>query len=121
MHTGIMSKWRPIKTAPKDKLILLAQPPHNYGEYPWVVMQGRWIDIPHSNEVHKCLLDGTPIPKAPVHPHWAGTYDGIMQNHGDRCDGVLSYEARSLVMYPTHWMPLPEPPKGKYKQPPGEW
>lgn len=26
-------------------------------------------------------------------------------------DGWMSYEANSGQCYPTHWMPLPEPPK----------
>lgn len=44
-------KWRPIKTAPEDKIILLAEPPINHHEYMWTVMQGRWIDIPHTNSI----------------------------------------------------------------------
>lgn len=114
-----MSFWRPIKTAPKDKLIILAQPPHSYGEYPWTVMQGRWIDVPHTNEVNTALVEGRNPEEIKTWPHWAGCYDGIMQTHcHGQGDQMYSYEPRPVVLYPTHWMPLPTPPKGKYKQPP---
>jgi hypothetical protein len=112
-----MNTWRPIKTAPKDRQIILATPPHS-DEYGWEVMQGRWIDVPHTNEIHKALMEGKNPAEIPVDPGWVGCYHGIMQSH---CYGpgdlALSYQDRPVALYPTHWMPLPNPPKGKYKQP----
>lgn len=110
-------KWRPVKTAPKDKLILLAQPPYNPGDDPWVVMQGRWVDMPHSNQVMKHLREGTmaSIPKPPYDPGWEAHYPGIMQ-HGGMWHGY-TYEPREVRLHPTHWMPLPKPPTGRFKQP----
>jgi hypothetical protein len=109
-------RWRPIKTAPKDQIILLAQPPFNYGEHKWVVMQGRWVNLPWQSEVLDALRDGTEVPTAARFPHWCVTYDGIMEGAA----GMKSYhfhESRSYIVYPTHWAPLPEPPRGRYKQP----
>lgn len=110
-------KWRPIKTAPKDKLILLAQPPVNPIEYKWVVMVGRWIDVPHLNEVLECLRNKQPISSAAVLPGWLACYHGIMISTRGSGRDVKSYDERPLVMYPSHWMPIPDPPKGRFKQP----
>ena len=104
-----MTNWRPIKTAPKDQIILLAQPPHS-DEYPWTVMQGRWIEQPHTQVMLKCLRENQPVPVAPVNPCWLGCYHGLMRGGSHLYDG-LSYEERPLVLYPTHWRPLPEPPQ----------
>lgn len=108
-------RWRPIKTAPKDRLILLAQPPHS-DEYSWVVMQGRWIELLHSNELHTALRAGGPIPESSA-GRWLGCYHGIMNSHGERVDGIQTYEERPLCLYPSHWMALPGHPRGKHKQP----
>lgn len=114
-------RWRPIKTAPRDQIILLAQPPHNPDEYGWYVCQGRYLDIAHVNEVHVCLREGKPVvgQMGGFHPHWAATYDGIM-DIGTAHASYKGYESRSNIVYPSHWMPLPPPPRGRYKQPPGE-
>lgn len=107
-------KWRPIKTAPKDKIILLAEPPHS-DEYPWTVMQGRWIELPHTQTVMQSLRENKPVPAAPVNPAWLGCYHGIMQG-GSQLYAGLSYEERPLVLKPTHWKPLPLPPKTRGKR-----
>lgn len=108
-------RWRPISTAPKDQLILLAQPPFNPAEHKWVVMQGRWIDVPHTSDVVKWLMELKKT-ELVIRPQWLGMYPGIML-HGHRAYDGKSYEGRPLVIYPTHWMPLPEPPTGRFKHP----
>jgi hypothetical protein len=96
-------RWRPIATAPKDRLILLAEPQN--GEYPWLVLFGRWIDVPHTNEVISSLRENRATRKT---TGWFGSYPGIMQHTGSLDN--LSYEERGLFFQPTHWKPLPNPP-----------
>jgi hypothetical protein len=96
---------------------MLAQPPVNYAEYTWVVMQGRWIDVQHTSFVRRQLQGCKPIP--PADGRWIGCYPGIMRHHSIFLGegGLLSYEERPEVLYPTHWQPLPAPPRGKFKRP----
>lgn len=101
-------KWRPIKTAPKNEMILLAQPPTPAKET-WTVLQGRWITVPHTNAIMNAVENQQPMPKA--EPHWIVAYPGIM-DLGGAYNGK-SYEDRSMIFYPTHWMPLPPAPKVK--------
>ena len=104
----MMQVWRPIKTAPKDRLILLAQPPHSK-DYPWLIMQGRWIDLCHSNFIRHALSANKPIPEPPINPCWLGAYPAILQ-YGGLYEG-FAYEECPIVLYPTHWCPLPSPPR----------
>lgn len=77
-------------------------------------MQGRWIELPHLNFTHQCLRENKPIPAPPVNPAWLGCYHGIMRTSQGNNE-FLSYDERPLVMSPTHWKPLPIPPKVKIK------
>ena len=124
-------KWRPIKTAPKDRLILLSCNEHP--EYPPYVCVGRWIDIPHTNEVHWLLMpehlrtppnflskDITTLEQlATAHKadgHWHDGYVGIMQGHGVGQEWQ-AWEFRGGILFrPTHWMPLPQSPKTRIKK-----
>lgn len=117
-------KWRPIKSAPKDTLVLLSC--NENSEYPPYVCVGRWIDIPHSNQIHsfyardgrladsiKTLADLQAVAKKDA--HWADGYIGIMQG-GCGSENYFSHEFRGgILFHPTHWMPLPKPPKVKRK------
>lgn len=111
-------KWRPIKTAPKDKLVLLSC--KERPEYPPYVCVGRWIDVPHFNEIMwyhskderinfdviKTIDDLYAQSKADG--HWADGYVGILRGG----DGRECHDMRGgILFHPTHWMPLPNPPK----------
>lgn len=114
-------KWRPIKTAPKDRLIILAQPPHEEGGE-WTVLQGRWIDVPHTHELRLLWSDPAQLQagcrtvealqkSAKEDAYWVALYDGIMVSYGMALKDVHSHEPRPLLMNPSHWMPLPPAPK----------
>lgn len=79
--TGMM-EWQPIETAPKDGTpILVWNGPANYGYYTAPDQMGT------ARWDRQAFTDGEMC-------WWAC----------DCCDGVTTYN-------PTHWMPLPEPPK----------
>lgn len=115
-------KWRPIKSAPRDCLVLLSCNEHP--EYPPYVCVGRWIDVPHFNEVMwlhnrdqrlspdiktRDDLDAT----AKVVGHWSDGYPAILRDG----DGRQCYELRGgILFHPTHWMPLPNPPKPRRRR-----
>jgi len=115
-------KWRPIKTAPKDKLILLSCEEHP--EYPPYVCVGRWIDVPHTNTLRSFLAkDGNInsdiqtleqlLEAEAKDGHWHDGYVGVMECHGHH-QTVRTWEFRGgILFHPTHWMPLPEPCKKK--------
>lgn len=108
-------KWRPIKNAPRDEQILLAVPTGD-GDDKWVT-QGRWSQLPHSNDLMKSWQDGGTrnADEIPADGHWREAHIGHMQ-HAGACDG-WTWEARTSILFkPTHWMPLPKPP-GRQKRP----
>lgn len=87
-------RWQPIETAPKDKLILLA------GD--GVVMPGEW---------QEGSQDG---------PDYMGCDDGFVDCRYDHFTPSRSFGAekyRDAGRQPTHWMPLPPPPKEKAQNP----
>lgn len=114
-----MSNWRPIKTAPKDCLVLLSCDENP--EYPPYVCVGRWIDVPHTNEIHSFFARDGRISdniktladlqaQAKKYAHWGDGYVGIMQGFGSG-ETWRSHEFRGGILFrPTHWMPLPKPP-----------
>ncbi len=118
-------RWRPIKTAPKDRLILLSC--EENPEYDPYVCVGRWCDVPHTNEINwllagdsrlsseiKTLDDLNRISKRDA--HWHDGYPGIMQG-GNGIQSWFSWEFRGGILFrPTHWMPLPEPPVKRRKR-----
>ncbi len=113
-----MSKWRPIKTAPKDQMILLAEHYPN-GENGWNVFEGRWIEIPHENEVfpsRDCSLIDCVNPvaiwnNAKQNGHWSVVYPAIFGYSLGQY-----WRAKSIIVYPSHWMPSPKPPTKKPKR-----
>lgn len=97
-----------MKTAPKDKQIILAD---DYGDGIYVT-QGRWVDVPHTNELMRSWQDGKTknADEIPAKGFWREGHVGIM-DHGGACSG-RTWEARTDILFnPVGWMPLPEPPK----------
>lgn len=110
-----MSKWRPIKTAPKDQQILLACLENCEDFY---VCQGRWVDVPHSNtwtaiwraNAHLPMAEIDKLAAKNVEGHWMEAHIGIMQHN----TGSHTYEHRGGILFrPSHWMPLPKAPTSK--------
>ena len=76
-----MGEWQPIETAPKDGTPVL-----------------------FANYDAMCLLTGA--------PHvWAGRYDKLGGEDDELMMHECSYAATNENGDPTHWMPLPNPPK----------
>jgi hypothetical protein len=81
-----MSEWKPIETAPKDgRDILLSNNEERHYEDRWVVA-GSYEKRRYKNS------RGGKLTKS-------GFYNQFLDNDDDG------------PIYPTHWMPLPEPPK----------
>lgn len=78
-----MSEWQPIATAPKDGS--------------WVLLSGGYIDYGWDAEDN---------------PHCVVGQSYASRNWGD-CWQFAWYDSGYYGIYnnPTHWMPLPEPPK----------
>lgn len=109
--------WRPIKTAPRDRLVLLSCMENpEYGPY---VCVGRWIDVPHTNSVHSFFAHDGRVSdtiktlddlkaQAQKDGHWGDGYLGIMKGSFQMQD-YSSWEFRGGILFrPTHWMPLPK-------------
>lgn len=86
-----MAEWQPIESAPKDgrKIILFYR---NRGGLPRTVM-GMWLTDERANEIDNV---GVGLE--------AGWYERI--DNWDDFTHVAIHEGE-----PTHWQPLPEPPK----------
>lgn len=81
-------RWRPIETAPKDGThVLVCFDEPKYGPY-WTFQQ-----------------------RPPTVAHWFGPADLPGLRSGGWYLSVHQNDAERI--YPTHWMPLPEPPKEK--------
>ncbi len=107
--------WRPIKTAPKDRLILLAQPPFESAEHDWLVIQGRWIapEVPHQNEIIAAFNERREVRLGDC-GRWLSYYPAFYS--GDPIH-QRTLNVGVVVVYPSHWQDLPAPPKGRYKRP----
>lgn len=102
--------WRPIKTAPKDKQILLCYEGFS-GDGEMFVNQGRWVDVPHTNQITQALAINQNPSEIKRDGQWEIAYVAIME-HGGRWNG-RSFEERGTNIDPTHWMPLPPPTRVK--------
>ncbi len=101
--------WRDMRSAPKDRLVLLAVP-HSGGEDVLLVNFGRWTDKPYSAELHKSWHAGgtTNAEDLPRSPRWLACHVGIM-DHGGACSGN-TVEYRGYLVHPKYWAELPETP-----------
>lgn len=85
-----MSVWQPIESAPKDGTRILVLWPGNYVGIAWWKTNPRLIREPH----------------AVVRNGWQASYFACSEELDD-------YEISMSENQPTHWMPLPSPPKEK--------
>ena len=76
-------EWQPIETAPKDGSKILLFIPSNVSR--WHVSAGYWRDDAHARKAS---------------PFWCAETSHLM--------GITWMRSHQ----PTHWMPLPAPPKG---------
>ncbi len=83
--------WRPIRTAPKDRLILIKW---LYGGHEPCVNQGLWVATPTLGQYNKG--DRGPYPG-----HWE-----VMTVRVGWPD-LYHYPLLHEVLHPTHWQPLP--------------
>jgi len=101
--------WKPIDTAPKDKLIFLLE---DMGEYGFKAWHGRWIDIPNMN---KMFEDAS---KIKISPSWIAYYTSIRSTSSPTVSGYSEfYEGYPLVVNPIMWkgMPLPKLVETEYE------
>ena len=89
-----MSEWQPIETAPKDGSRIIIWDPR--GKDMAIVSWYKQYD-----DFYPVLPDED--------QHWA-IWDGKNFDTEYPLDD-LTLAARRTLQYPTHWMPLPEPPK----------
>lgn len=86
MTDTIAGQWRPIETVPKDETVILA------------------------NFDAMCLLTGAPhVWTATYVTKWRDLNGRRVEGDGMWCEA--SYAAGNENGTPTHWLPLPEPPK----------
>lgn len=92
-----MSEWQPIETAPKDGTVIFG-----YIGVPWLFV---WVNRPESETTTTGVWPfRKTITKERVFRGWHGVIpyeDGY----------ALLWPRHAKTNQPTHWMPLPEPPK----------
>lgn len=87
-----MSEWKTIESAPKDKIVLLYIPdPTHIFDSEVVAMVTGWFEKDYGTEDSGHWVSG--------HSHVESNYESM---------GPCS---ANLTLHPSHWMPLPEPPK----------
>ena len=89
-----MSEWQPIEKAPKHKAVLVYS--DGYCHAIAVFSSMEFFAMP-DKDIEQCIEDCGE--EAFFHIAW---YDALLSVHGYPV--ALDFE-------PTHWMPLPEPPK----------
>lgn len=114
-----MSKWQPIKTAPKDGESILVYWPEiacghdGEGEHVFVVY---WTNV-QSGEIWDYLDDDdNPEAKVIIAGGWRFTSQSLDETHTSSEMSekqLLEWLHYSTKCGPTHWMPLPEPPNGE--------
>lgn len=94
-----MSKWKNIETAPKDRRVLLYWP--NYARYDYDKGEKR-IAVGKWKTVGQLITRGGGISEI--------AKPGVDHYFSDN-DEPWDYNLALPQHRPTHWMPLPEPPK----------
>lgn len=84
-----MSEWQPIETAPKDGTEIIGCFSDNYGYQDEPTVFGPWTIRWKGNM-------------------WVSSWDGygVIEYMGD-----FGTDYKTPDVQPTHWLPLPEPPK----------
>ena len=99
--------WRPIRTAPKDELILLQYPSFtDQGDS--VVCVGRWIEYPSYRMASDAISKGMVPDPSKYNRGWIICYPALY-SHSRWRDGH-SWEIKTIVVEATHWQPLPKAP-----------
>ncbi len=109
-----MSEWQPIDTAPKDRRILVWHD-HSKDHYVEEFRGDRAVLTTYASHV-----EGTHVTQNPgiYIAEWGGEYEEDVSGEGwgpfIRIAAwwfAASEDAWDCPLFPTHWMPLPEPPK----------
>ncbi len=88
-----MSEWQPIESAPKDGRYVVVFVPHDERKSGAPSVRCCQWDAEYTSEWDEARADS----------HYVGAWtDGAVRSFGS--EETWTYE-------PTHWMPLPEPPK----------
>lgn len=89
------AEWQPIETAPKDGTRVLIAEPHPSAEAveSWFVVEGRYL-------TEMRTVEG-----------WHSAHVGIMLCGGEEGEWREAQSRHYVAMRPTHWMPLPSPPR----------
>jgi hypothetical protein len=86
-----MTQWRPIKTAPRDRFVLLHVPNGQLESGP--VTMGIWFPCEEEREATGRFKK--------QHPWWPADWQGWLGTDADNSSSWCE---------PTHWMEMPAPP-----------
>lgn len=98
-------KWRDIESAPKDAMILLAEPHPGGTDIPWAIFWGRWLECASEAPVPG---EPTAYRRVPTTPGWYVVYPAIYS--GGNPDSASWHPKTLICVRATHWMPMPKPP-----------
>lgn len=84
-----MTEWQPIETAPRDGTEIIGIFSNDYGDQPKPTVYGPWT-IAFRNGAWWASWDDASVIEA---------------------EGYWGCDFKGAPIDPTHWMPLPEPPK----------
>lgn len=101
--------WRSMRSAPRDRLVLLAVP-HSGGENVLLVNFGRWTDAPYTAQLHRSWESGgtRDADTLPRNGRWLACHVAMIE-HGGACDGI-TVEEKMYMVQPKYWAELPDTP-----------
>jgi hypothetical protein len=95
-----MSEWQPIETAPKGKKVIV------FGEVPG-------MSHPQTVVARYWTRHTLPVAEGFEDEDWVDlSGDGDAYMPEDWYEETMGEDVAAVNLKPTHWMPLPEPPKG---------